>query len=255
MQTSFKQQYNVIIALMVTLSLFVLVGFIPESNTLAQEANSQNTEDASTKPIEVGTSSSFVSGSAVSCSGVVLKAPYSIKQVSRKRYAKKEIKIHQLPKKSSYLVGKVKLAGKVKVIGKVKGKKKYSKYVLIKYKKKTGFVKKKYLTKSKPFVWKGTKLNRYNGVVQGPTGKETYYNDPMGHLVARLHRMGKKGKYWVRKDGVKMFGKYVMVAANLRLHPRGSKVKTTLGEGIVADTGGFARYRPTWLDIAVSWPD
>ena len=59
--------------------------------------------------------------------------------------------------------------------------------------------------------------------------------------------------YWVREDGVKMLGNYVMVAANLDLRPRGSKVPTSLGMGLVCDTGGFARNNRTQLDIATSW--
>ena len=44
-----------------------------------------------------------------------------------------------------------------------------------------------------------------------------------------------------------------MVAANLGVHPRGSLVETSLGTGIVVDTGGFAEGNPTQLDIAVDW--
>ena len=44
-----------------------------------------------------------------------------------------------------------------------------------------------------------------------------------------------------------------MVAANLNVHPRGSIVETSLGLGIVCDTGGFASGNATQLDIAVSW--
>ena len=65
--------------------------------------------------------------------------------------------------------------------------------------------------------------------------------------------MGYDYEYWVRDDGVKMLGDYVMVAANLNLRPRGSLVETSLGTGIVCDTGGFAKKNPTQLDIAVTW--
>ena len=50
-----------------------------------------------------------------------------------------------------------------------------------------------------------------------------------------------------------MLGSYVMVAANLSVHPRGSLVPTSLGTGIVCDTGGFAASNPNQLDIATSW--
>ena len=45
--------------------------------------------------------------------------------------------------------------------------------------------------------------------------------------------------YWVRSDGVKMYGNYVMVAADLSTRPKGTIVETTLGDGIVVDTGTF----------------
>lgn len=101
--------------------------------------------------------------------------------------------------------------------------------------------------------WSGEVLNRTNGVVQGPSGKETYYNMDMSNIVSMMHNLGYSGSYWVRDDGVKMFGDYVMCAANLSVHPRGSKVETSLGTGIVCDTGGFASSNPQQLDIAVTW--
>lgn len=50
-----------------------------------------------------------------------------------------------------------------------------------------------------------------------------------------------------------MLGPYVVVAANLDMYPRGSEVNTSLGLGLVCDTGGFAATNPTQLDIAVAW--
>jgi hypothetical protein len=61
------------------------------------------------------------------------------------------------------------------------------------------------------------------------------------------------GDYWVREDGVKMLGPYVMVAANLNTRPRGTVVETSLGLGIVCDTGDFAKKNPMALDIATDW--
>ena len=87
----------------------------------------------------------------------------------------------------------------------------------------------------------------------GPSGKETYYNLDMSGVVRIMRSMGNKDKYWVRSDGVKMLGKYVMVAANLQLRPRGSHIQTSLGMGIVCDTGGFAASNRTQLDIATNW--
>ena len=98
------------------------------------------------------------------------------------------------------------------------------------------------------------KLNNKDGIFFGPNGKETYYNLNMKEVVARMHRLGYSGDYWIREDGVKMFGDYVMVAANLRKFPRGTIVDTSLGKGIVCDTGGFV-YNGSGVvfDIAVQW--
>ena len=101
--------------------------------------------------------------------------------------------------------------------------------------------------------WNGKKLTRKLGTIIGPSGKETYYNLNMDGVVRIMRRMGNTDEYWVRSDGVKMLGDYVMVAANLTVHPRGSYVLTSLGMGIVCDTGAFAHRNPYQLDIAVDW--
>ena len=102
-------------------------------------------------------------------------------------------------------------------------------------------------------TWNGPVLNRSNGTVQGPSGKETYYNLDMSGVVNIMRNMGNADEYWVREDGVKMLGNYIMCAANLDVHPRGSLVESSLGTCIVCDTGGFAYSNPNQLDIAVNW--
>lgn len=101
--------------------------------------------------------------------------------------------------------------------------------------------------------WKGPVLTKSRGTITGPSGKETYYNLNMSGVVNIMRRMGNTDEYWVRDDGVKMLGDYIMVAANLNVHPRGSIVDTSLGKAIVCDTGGFAYGNPNQLDIAVTW--
>ena len=101
--------------------------------------------------------------------------------------------------------------------------------------------------------WKGPVLSKGRGVVYGPSGKETYYNLNMNGVVNMMRSMGNTDEYWVREDGCKMLGDYIMVAANLNIRPRGSIVETSLGEGIVCDTGGFASRNPYQIDIAVTW--
>ncbi len=101
--------------------------------------------------------------------------------------------------------------------------------------------------------WKGPVLSKGRGVNYGPSGKETYYNLNMSGVVNIMRSMGYTGEYWVRDDGCKMLGEYIMVAANLNLRPRGSIVETSLGDAIVCDTGGFAKRNPTQIDVAVTW--
>lgn len=104
--------------------------------------------------------------------------------------------------------------------------------------------------------WNGLPLTRGRGTIMGPSGKETYYNLDMSTCVSIMRGMGfsaRKYPYAVRADGVKTLGGYVMVAANLRIRPKGSFIKTSLGTGIVVDTGGFAAHNPTQLDIATNW--
>lgn len=104
--------------------------------------------------------------------------------------------------------------------------------------------------------YSGGKLSKSRGSIQGPSGKETYYNLNMNGVVSIMRRMGfseSEYPYNVRTDGVKCLGPYVMVAAHLGNRPRGSKVQTSLGTGIVCDTGGFASSNPTQIDIATAW--
>lgn len=104
--------------------------------------------------------------------------------------------------------------------------------------------------------WDGPVLTKSKGVVEGPSGKETYYNLNMNGVVKIMRNAGfseEEYPYWVREDGVKMLGNYVMVAANLEIRPRGSIIPSSLGDAIVCDTGGFAHSNPTQLDIAVTW--
>lgn len=96
-------------------------------------------------------------------------------------------------------------------------------------------------------------LNRTVGTVMGPSGKETFYNLDMSGVIAIMQSMGYYADYWVREDGVKMYGDYIMVAANLSIRPKGTLVQTSLGMGIVVDTGGFAATNPYQLDIATTW--
>lgn len=96
-------------------------------------------------------------------------------------------------------------------------------------------------------------LNTINGRVAGPSGNETYYNEDMSFIVGRLQRLGYSGEYWVRSDGVKMFGDYVMVAAAFDDRPIGTIIQTTRGVAIVCDTGKYIEWDWTGIDVATAW--
>lgn len=107
-----------------------------------------------------------------------------------------------------------------------------------------------------PFVWDGPVLNAYNGTVEGPSGKETYYNLPMDYVVYLMRNLGyseEEYPYWVRDDGCKMFGDYIMCAAALDIRPKGTILESSLGTCMVCDTGEFIYWNHTQIDIAVNW--
>lgn len=99
-------------------------------------------------------------------------------------------------------------------------------------------------------------LTQSGGVFQGPSGKETYYNLPMGNIITEMRNKGftvEEYPYWIREDGAKMLGEYVMCGAYLGTRPKGTILETSLGMAIVVDTGPFAYKNPTQLDMAVDW--
>lgn len=102
-------------------------------------------------------------------------------------------------------------------------------------------------------AYRGDILTPEAGRIQGPSGEETYYNLPMEGVLELMANEGFHATYWVRDDGVKMFGDYVMIASNLSIRPRGTLVETSLGMGIVCDTGSFAKHNSSQIDIAVNW--
>lgn len=81
---------------------------------------------------------------------------------------------------------------------------------------------------------------------------ETWYDLPMSKVVANAQEVGIPCEYWVRDDGVKMFGEWVIVAS----HPsvtRYSFVDTSLGLGIILDRHEMPdKYL---YDIATDWKE
>ena len=133
-------------------------------------------------------------------------------------------------------------------------------WAVLNFENQIAYISKEYIQETLPeddtynYNWDGKVLNSSNGKVEGPSGIETYYNLPMSGCVKLMNHLGYYGTVWTRSDGAKMWDGYVMVAADLSIHPKGSLVETTLGTGIVVDTGEFAHNGSgVSLDIATTW--
>lgn len=89
------------------------------------------------------------------------------------------------------------------------------------------------------------------GTIQYNGHTETWYNLRMDRVVERTDKaLGITDFYWVRDDGVKMYGPWVIVAS----HPnviRYTFVETSLGTGIVLDR--HTRDNVNLYDIATEW--
>ena len=105
-------------------------------------------------------------------------------------------------------------------------------------------------------VYNGPHLTAAKGTIQGPSGKETWYNLSMDKIIYTMRRKGyteDEYPYTIREDGAKMLGDYVIVAADLTKYERGDIVETSLGSGIVCDTGDFTEISDVEIDIATNW--
>ena len=96
-----------------------------------------------------------------------------------------------------------------------------------------------------------------SGVFNGPSGRETFYNLPMKGVISHMRKLGYDAEefpYWVRDDGCKMYGDYIMVATDTKRIPKGTIIETSLGLGIVCDhCESAAESNEIWLDIATIW--
>lgn len=101
------------------------------------------------------------------------------------------------------------------------------------------------VTQQQSYSGSSSRLTRSSGVNHYNGNKETYYNLDMSGVISNAQTMGIQGNYWIRDDGVKMYGDYVIVAAQM---DKGTIISTSLGTGIVLD------YCPAGtIDIATSW--
>lgn len=175
-------------------------------------------------------------------------------------YPQVGLNVREEPNKYSDVILVAKQTQKVRVIQEVED----SEFVKIQLKGLTGYVSSKYLTTDYDSIpipvtvveysYQGEKLNSKNGTVSGPSGKETYYNLPMGGCIRLMEALGYYAEYWVRSDGCKMYGDYIMIAADTSRYPKGTILETSLGTGMVCDhCESAAVYSGTWIDVAVTW--
>ena len=95
----------------------------------------------------------------------------------------------------------------------------------------------------------------------GPSGKEDYVNISVSYILDNAYYHGydeKEYSYWENEYGLQMFGSYIIVASDYDIHPYGSIVQTSLGEGIVLDTGSSVTtscdtYYTHDIDIYTNW--
>ena len=101
------------------------------------------------------------------------------------------------------------------------------------------------------------KLTRSGGIYFDEWGhRESYYNLDMSYCIAMMRDLGYDEvnyPYWIRDDGCKMLGPYIMIAANFDWYPKGTLLEFSLGTGIVVDTGTFIYEWPDGIDVCVNW--
>ncbi len=101
-------------------------------------------------------------------------------------------------------------------------------------------------------------LTKQSGIFSGPSGTESWYNLDMTECIKIMRDLGyseEEYPYWVRNDGCKMLGDYIMIAADTRpgKNPKGTIMETSMGMGIVSDHCVAATWGKVALDVAVCW--
>ena len=105
----------------------------------------------------------------------------------------------------------------------------------------------------KEWWWEGEKLSVDNPEVEGPSGIETFFNEDVSKLVENA-KEGYIGEYWVRSDGVKMFGEYIICKCKYESNeyhptlPVGTVIPTTIGVALVC-----SNETEEDICIAVTW--
>ena len=87
------------------------------------------------------------------------------------------------------------------------------------------------------------------GRIQFADHIETWYNLPMQKVLSYREAEGYVIDYWERKDGCKMNGHYIILAAGESV-PIGTVIETSRGEGMVLDRHETDE---NVIDIATTW--
>ena len=174
-----------------------------------------------------------------------------VTEVNYEMYVTSVINVREQPNTDCEVLGKYTPGSKITVLGEIEG----NDFVMINFKGQEAYVHSEYLSEEEPEIkWQGPTINRWNGTNNGPSGKETYYNLPMEGCIRLARSIGIGGTYWVRADGCKMLGNYIMVATDVHRWPKGTILETSLGTAMVVDhCGSASRYSGRWIDIAVNW--
>lgn len=94
------------------------------------------------------------------------------------------------------------------------------------------------------------------GIYYNAEGKRESYYYYQPHMVNYMREFGyseDEYPYWVRDDGVQMFGEYVVVAADPSIYYFGDLIPTSLGMGMVCDLGGVSEEYYEYVDIGTIW--
>ena len=96
-----------------------------------------------------------------------------------------------------------------------------------------------------------TVLTAAKGVNTFMDHEERWYNLDMSRVVQTAKKNGIPGSYSVRPDGVKTYNGFVICAGAPERY--GEIIDTSLGKGLIIDTGEFVEEDPTMIDIATNW--
>lgn len=96
-----------------------------------------------------------------------------------------------------------------------------------------------------------TVLSAAKGINSFMGHQECWYNLPMENIIEQANLVFGENPYWIREDGVKMYGPFVICAGKSSRY--GEVIDTSLGKGLILDTGDFVKEDPDKIDIATAW--